>query len=64
VFRIATKVLFLQAQVIIVWPGTRAGKFVQDVESFMVSQVLQEVTVTIVFMVLTILVFRLLTVCL
>jgi hypothetical protein len=39
-------------------------KLVQEVDSFMVSQVLQEVNVTIVFMVLTILVFRLLMICL
>jgi hypothetical protein len=38
-------------------------KLVQEVDSFMLSQVFQEVTVTIVFMVLTILVFRLLTIC-
>jgi len=53
-----------KAQVIIVWPETRAGKLVQDDDSFMVSQNLQEVGITIVFMVSTILVIKLLTICL
>jgi hypothetical protein len=53
-----------KAQVIIVWPEDLDQAIVQDVDSFMVSQDLQEVNVTIVFMVLTILVFRLLTICL
>jgi hypothetical protein len=41
-----------------------SNKLVQEVDSFIVSQFLQEVNITIVFMVLTILVFRLLMICL
>ena len=44
-----------KAQVIIVWPETRAGKLVQDDDSFMVSRDFQEVGITIGLMVFIIL---------